>query len=52
LGWVLALVWAFTKDSAMEELARQHMNRPPVPPNPRPLREYNSRQVEDGRYLE
>lgn len=28
LGWVLALVWACTKDSAMDTLARQRMNMP------------------------
>ena len=28
LGWVLALVWACTKDSAMDTLAQQQMNTP------------------------
>jgi cation transport ATPase len=36
LGWVIALVWACTKDSAMETLARQRLNMP----------------KDDGRYLE
>jgi len=26
IGWIAALIWACTKDSAMDELARQHLN--------------------------
>lgn len=58
LGWVIALVWACTHDSAMEQLARQRMNMPPPAPPPRPYGTFGERQVEGrtiesgGRYLE
>lgn len=50
-GWVIALVWACTQDSAMEQLARERMNMPPPSP-PRPYGTFGGRQVEGGRTLE
>ena len=29
IGWVIALIWACTRDSSMETLADQHLNNPP-----------------------
>jgi len=65
LGWALALVWACTQDSAMDVLARQHLNRPPPqPPPPRPYPEHDplprgepyadrgALRDREGRYLE
>ncbi|EDY17016.1 hypothetical protein CfE428DRAFT_5503 [Chthoniobacter flavus Ellin428] len=34
IGWVCALVWACTEDSAMERLARERLNAPPQPTTP------------------
>jgi len=38
VGWIIALIWACTKDSAMDILARHHLdrltNQPPPPPPP------------------
>jgi hypothetical protein len=50
LGWVVALVWACTQDSAMEQLARERMNMPPAPP-PRPYGTFGGAQPEEGRTL-
>lgn len=62
IGWIVALVWACTEDSAMERLARERLNAPP--PQPEPPRRYyaqggpqleegGARQLEEGRrYLE
>jgi hypothetical protein len=63
LGWVLALVWACTEDSAMDRLARERMRMPPDPPRrpypehePLPDREpYADRGTlrdREGRFLE
>jgi len=50
LGWVIALIWACTQDSAMEQLARERMNMPPPAP-PRPYGPFGGSQVEEGRTL-
>ena len=57
LGWVLALVWACTEDSALERLARERMNmpppQPPPPPSPGHLEAQEAPRLESGgRYLE
>jgi hypothetical protein len=59
IGWIVALIWACTEDSAMERLARERMNAPPdpsLPPRPylgrEPLREHESLPDREGRYLE
>lgn len=53
IGWVAALIWACTQDSAMEQLARARMNMPPQPaPPPRPYGTISGPIVdEEGRYL-
>jgi len=58
LGWVVALVWACTEDSAMDRLARERLNMPPPPP-PRPFQRHDGLEGHDGpqlgdrpRYLE
>lgn len=50
LGWVVALIWACTQDSAMEQLARERMNMPPPGP-PRPYGTFGGTQAEEGRTL-
>jgi hypothetical protein len=50
LGWVLALIWACTQDSAMEQLARERMNMPPPAP-PRPYGTFGGTEAEEGRTL-
>ena len=53
VGWVAALIWACTQDSAMEQLARARMNMPPQPAPPRrPYGTFGGPQEEEGRYLE
>lgn len=54
LGWVAALIWACTQDSAMEQLARARMNTPPQPASPpRPFGTISGASTEEeGRYLE
>jgi cation transport ATPase len=56
LGWVIALVWACTEDSALDQLARARMNMPPPPPAPPypPAPSPSGPAIEDrgGRYLE
>ncbi|HSI14340.1 MAG TPA: superinfection immunity protein [Chthoniobacter sp.] len=54
IGWVAALIWACTQDSAMEQLARARMNMPPQPaPPPRPYGTISGAPTEEGgRYLE
>jgi hypothetical protein len=52
LGWIVALVWACTEDSAMERLARERMNTPPPGPSPRQYRRDDAPQLDNGRYLE
>lgn len=54
LGWVAALIWACTQDSAMEQLARARMNMPPQPaPPPRPYGTISGAPTEEGgRHLE
>jgi hypothetical protein len=62
LGWIVALVWACTQDSAMDILARERMNmRPDRSPPPGPPEAYPERprlggvqalRDREGRYLE
>ncbi|MEP6668432.1 MAG: superinfection immunity protein [Chthoniobacter sp.] len=47
LGWVVALVWACTEDSAMDRLARERMNMPPSPP-PRPFQRLDGQDGLEG----
>ncbi len=46
-GWVVALVWACTEDSAMDRLARERMNMPPAPPPPRPFQQHDDLEGRD-----
>lgn len=49
LGWVVALIWACTEDSAMERLARERLNMPPAPqPPPRPYQAQSGPQLDQG----
>jgi hypothetical protein len=50
------MIWAATRDSALDELARQRVDEPirPMPRNPRSVEVLSNRELENGprRYLE
>jgi hypothetical protein len=49
IGWILALVWACTEDSAMERLARERLNAAPIPSTPpQPYQAQGGPQLEQG----
>jgi hypothetical protein len=55
IGWVLALIWACTEDSAMERLARERLNAQPIPSTPpQPYQAQGGPHLEQGgvRHLE
>ncbi len=49
IGWIAALIWACTKDSAMDTLAQHHLNQlnsqQPPPPPPPPAGRYLGNQL-------
>jgi hypothetical protein len=48
IGWVIALVWACTRDSAMDLLARQHLETPRAPERVRDGLFQNEERLQPG----
>ncbi|MDR3402843.1 MAG: superinfection immunity protein [Chthoniobacter sp.] len=51
VGWVVALVWACTEDSALDRLARERMNMP-LQPSRRPLQRHEGIEGHDAPQLD